>query len=414
MAIGDRIKHAWDAFLNQKPSDDPIHMDVGPGYSTRPERVRLRIFNERSIISSIYTRISIDVASVSLRHIIRDDQDRFMEEVKSGLNNCLKVEANLDQAAQHFRQDIVLSLFDEGATAIVPVKTTTSPINSGGYNIQELRIGKIVQFFPKHIRVSLYNDNTGRREEITIPKKIAAIVENPLYPIMNEPNSTLQRLQHKLRLLDTVDEQTSSGKLDLIIQLPYVIKSDTRRAAAQKRREEMEFQLMGSKYGVAYTDGSEKITQLNRPVENNLLAQIKDLKEQLYAELGLTLEVMNGTADEKTMKNYQNRTVEPILVAISEAMSRSFLSKTARTQGHWVTYFLDPFKLVPIADFAEIADKLARNEVLTSNELRGFIHLKPSKDPKADQLRNSNMPQSELGQDIPPTQEGGQVDDLDE
>lgn len=415
MAIGDRIKHAWDAFLNQKPREDPLDYDLGPGYSTPPEKTRNLFYNDRSIVSAIYTRMSIDIASVIFRHVRLDEQERYAGDVKSGLNECLKVEPNLDQGPQAFRQDAILSLFEEGHIAIVPVKTTVSPIDSGGYDIKDLRIGRVVHWFPKHVRVSLYNDNTGRREEITIPKRLAAIVYNPLYPIMNEPNSTLQRLMRKLSLLDSNDEMVASGKLDLIIQLPYQIKSEALRERANKRREEIEFQLKGSKYGIAFADGAEKITQLNRPAENNLLGQIQVLVDMLYVQLGITPEVMNGTADEATMKNYNNRTVEPIAVAIAEAMTRSFLTKTARSQGQTISYFIDPFKLVPLSDLAEIADKLARNEIVTSNEFRTlFLHMKPSSDTRADQLRNSNMPESELGLAPPSIEEGGQDNVSDE
>jgi putative sterol carrier protein len=362
-------------------------------YGGRPDRRRFTIPNERSIISSIYTRLTIDVASVGIRHVRLDDSDRYLEDVDSGLNNCLTLEANMDQAAQAFRQDIVMTLFDKGVAAIVPVDTTINPSQSGAFDIQTLRVGEIVAWMPQHVRVSLYNEQIGRREEIVLEKKFVAIVENPLYSVMNEPNSTLQRLIRKLNLLDAVDEQSSSGKLDIIIQLPYVIKSEARRQQAEQRRKDIEFQLKGSQYGIAYTDGTEKVTQLNRPAENNLLTQVQFLTEMLYGQLGLTEAVMNGTADEKAMLNYNNRTIEPILTAIVEAMKRTFLTKTARTQRQSIMYFKDPFKLVPINDIAEIADKFARNEILTSNELRQVIGFKPAKDPKADKLMNSNMPQ---------------------
>jgi hypothetical protein len=398
--IKDRLAHAFNAFLNV---DQPVRssQDYGAAYGTRPDRVRFLVTNERSIVSSIYTRLAIDIASVPIRHIRLDDSNRYLEDIDSGLNTCLTLEANLDQAARAFRQDIAMTLFDKGVAAIVPVDTTVRPDNPGSYDILSMRVGEILQWYPAHIRVSVYNEQTGRREELTLQKRHVAIVENPLYSVMNEPNSTLQRLMRKLSLLDAVDEQSSSGKLDLIIQLPYVIKSDARRQQADQRRKDIEQQLKGSQYGIAYTDGTEKITQLNRPVENNLMAQIQYLIEMLYSQLGLTPEVMNGTADEKTMLNYNNRAVDPVLTSIVEAMRRSFLTKTARTQGQSVDYFRDPFKLLPLSNIADIADKLTRNEIASSNEIRQFIGLKPSTDPKADQLRNSNMPQSELGQGDP-------------
>jgi hypothetical protein len=378
--------------------------EYGAAYATRPDRVRFLVSNERSIVSSIYTRLAIDIAAIPIRHIRLDESDRYLEDIKSGLNNCLTLEANLDQAARAFRQDIAMTLFDKGVAAIVPVDTTVRPDNPGSYDILSMRVGEILQWYPAHVRVSLYNEQTGRREELTLEKRHVAIVENPLYAVMNEPNSTLQRLMRKLSLLDAVDEQSSSGKLDLIIQLPYVIKSDARRQQADQRRKDIEAQLKDGKYGIAYTDGTEKITQLNRPVENNLMAQIQYLIEMLYSQLGLTPEVMNGTADEKTMLNYNNRAVDPVLTSIVEAMRRTFLTKTARTQGQSVDYFRDPFKLLPLSNIADIADKLTRNEIASSNEIRQFIGLKPSADPKADQLRNSNMPQSELGQ-LDPSQD---------
>lgn len=388
--FGSRLKHMWNAFLN---IDDRIRSyDTGASYGGRPDRVRLTISNERSIISSIYTRLSIDVASVYIRHVRLDENDRYLEDIDSGLNNCLKVEANIDQGARHFRQDIATTLFDRGVAAIVPVDTTIDPSVSGSFDIKTLRVGEVVTWMPRHVRVSVYNEAIGRREEIVLEKKFVAIVENPLYAVMNEPNSTLQRLIRKLSLLDAVDEQSGSGKLDLIIQLPYTIKSEARRQQAEQRRKDIEFQLKGSKYGIAYADGTEKITQLNRPAENNLLKQVEYLMGMLYAQLGLTEEVMNGTANEEAMLNYNNRTIEPILDAITEAMNRSFLTKTARSQKQAIAYFRDPFKLVPVRDIAEIADKFTRNEILSANEIRQKIGAKPAKDPKADELRNSNMP----------------------
>lgn len=401
--FGSRIKSAWNAFSREAEQDyivPPMEYGEGATYTYRPDRRRTRVSNERSIISSIYTRISIDVASVAMRHTRHDEDDRYIEDIKSGLNECLTVEANIDQGARAFRQDMVLSLLQQGCIAIVAVDTTEDPNLTGSYDIKSMRVGEITQWYPYHVRINLYNERTGKRQEITLPKSQVAISENPLYSVMNEPNSTLQRLIRKLNLLDTVDEQLSSGKLDLIIQLPYVIKSETRRQQAEQRRSDIEFQLKGSKYGIAYTDGTEKITQLNRPAENNLLDQVKQLTELLYTQLGLTPEVMNGTADEATMINYSNRTLEPILDALTEAMKRVFLTKTARTQNQSIDYFRNAFKLVPVSQVAEITDKLARNEVLTSNEIRQILGFRPSKEPKADQLVNSNMPQDMTG--VPP------------
>lgn len=388
----DGLKHAWNAFVNldKDPADQ---FNYGPAtYSMRPDRVRLNFSNERSIISSILTRIAIDVAAVNIRHVRLDKEDRFLEEIPSGLNNCLKIEANIDQGARMFRQDMAMTLLDKGVITIVPVDTTINPSTSGGFDIKTLRVGEVMNWYPYHVRTELYNQETGRREQITLEKKFTAVVENPLYAVMNEPNSTLQRLIRKLNLLDVVDEQSSSGKLDLIIQLPYVIKSEARRQQAEQRRKDVEFQLKGSQYGIAYTDGTEKITQLNRPAENNLLKQIEFLTEMLYGQLGLTADIMNGTADEKTMLNYNNRTIEPIVAALVEGMNRTFLTKTARSQNQSIMSFRDPFKLLPLGEFADVADKLARNEITSSNELRQAIGMKPSKDPKADELRNSNMP----------------------
>lgn len=395
MAIFSRIKSAWNAFTNSESELDvqASSVDYGGGYAYRPDRPRIRLSNERSIISSVYTRLGIDAAAASIRHTRHDEDDRYVEDIDSGFNYCLKQEPNLDQGPRAFRQDIVLTMVDKGCAAVVPVDTTLDPSVTGGYDIKTMRVGEIVQWYPQHVKVSLWNENKGKRQEVLLAKSFVAIIENPLYSVMNEPNSTLQRLIRKLNLLDTVDEYTSSGKLDLIIQLPYVIKSETRKQQAEQRRNDIEFQLKGSRYGIAYTDGTEKITQLNRPAENNLLKQVEYLTAQLYSQLGLTPEVMNGTADEKTMLNYMNRTIEPILDAIVEAMRRTFLTRTARSQGQSVDYFMSPFKLVPLSDFAEIADKLTRNEIMTSNEIRQVVGMKPSKDPKADQLRNSNMPQ---------------------
>ena len=393
--FSNALKHAWNVFTSQdnKRNFRPYAGDYGSSSGGRPDRSRLTFTNERSIISSIYTRLAIDVSSIDMRHVRTDDQRRYLEDINSGLNNCLVLEANIDQAARQFRQDITMTLCDRGVAAIVPVDTSISPEASGGFEIQTMRVGEITSWYPKHVRVSLYNEETGMREELTLPKRMCAIIENPLYAIMNEPNSTLQRLISKLNMLDASDAAIASGKLDIIIQLPYVIKTEAKREQAEQRRKDIEFQLKGSQYGIAYTDGTEKITQLNRPAENNLLKQIEFLTEQLYSQLGLTKEVMLGTADEATMINYFNRTIEPMLSAIVEAFRRSFLTKTARSQRQTVMYFRDPFRLVPIADLAEIADKFTRNEILASNEMRQAIGIKPHPDPKADELKNSNMPQ---------------------
>lgn len=406
--FGQKLKHAWNAFTNSdSASNRPFSGESGGHIFSRSDRFPLRFSNERSIISSIYTRIGIDVAAVPIFHVRTDDQDRYLETIKSGLNNCLTVEANLDQAGRAFRQDIAMTILDEGVAAIVPVDTTISPEESGGFDIKTLRVGRITSWYPQHIRISLYNEERGMREEITLPKKVVAVVENPLYAVMNEPNSTLQRLIRKLTLLDSVDEQSASGKLDLLIQLPYVIKSETKRQQAEQRRKDIEFQLKGSKYGIAYTDATEKVTQLNRPAENNLMSQVEYLTNQLYVQLGLTPEVMNGSADEKVMNDYYARTIEPLLDSIVEAMRRTFLTKTARTQGQSIMYFRDPFKFVPLGGeggIADIADKFARNEITSSNEIRQGIGMKPRPEPKADALINSNMPQGKTGVDIPETE----------
>jgi hypothetical protein len=403
------IKHAWNAFTTTTQDINVASSwDGGAQFGARPDRPRLRYSNERSIISSIFARISIDVAGLDVRHVRLDDDGRYQDNIDSGLNQCLTLEANIDQGARHFRQDMVLSLLDKGTIAIVPVDTTIDPATSGGFDIKTLRVGEIVGWFPRHVRVRVYNDDPkkGFQEEIILEKRFVAIVENPLYTVMNEPNSTLQRLIRKLNLLDVVDEQSSSGKLDMIIQLPYVIKSETRRAQAEQRRKDIEFQLKGSQYGIAYTDGTEKITQLNRPAENNLLKQVEFLTNLLYSQLGVTPEVMNGTADEAAMINYFVRTVEPILAAIVEAMRRTFLTKTARSQKQWILYFRDPFKLVPISQVAEIADKFTRNTIASANEMRVAIGWKPSKDPEADKLKNANMP-APSGPAPQPSSEGG-------
>lgn len=393
----DRIKHAWNAFTN---ADNKPNWELGSSYTVRPDRVRSYIANERSIVTSVYNRISIDAASILIRHVRLDDNKRFIEEINSGLNNCFSLEANIDQGARAFRQDLIMTILEKGVAAIVPVDTTLNPMVTGSFDIKTMRVADIVEWYPKHVRVNLYNDATGLRQEITLEKRTVAIIENPLYSVMNEPNSTLQRLLRKLTLLDNVDEASSSGKLDLIIQLPYVIKSEARKQQAEQRRQDIEFQLKGSKYGIAYTDGTEKVTQLNRPAENNLMAQVEYLTGLLFSQLGLTPEIMNGTADEKAMLNYVNRTLEPILTSIVEALKRTFLTKTALAQNQSIEFFREPFKLVPINGIAEIADKFTRNEILTSNEIRQIVGFKPAGDPKADQLVNSNMPQSDTG--VPP------------
>ena len=407
-SISERLKSAWNAFTSdeEKFTKEPRFLDYGVSYGVKPDRRRSGITNERSIVTSIYTRLSVDVSAVEIRHDRLDDNQRFMEDMPSGLNSCLTVESNLDQAATAFRQDAVASLLERGAIAIVPVDTTDDPENTNSFDIRTVRVGEIIQWYPRHVKISAYNDRIGKHQEIILDKKAVAIVENPFYSIMNEPNSTLQRLVRKLSLLDAVDEQSSSGKLDILIQLPYVIKSEQRRQQAEQRRTDIEMQLKGSQYGIAYIDGTEKVTQLNRPAENNLLSQIQYLTTMLYGQLGLTEEIMNGTADEKTMLNYTNRTVKPIINAIREAMLRSFLTKTARSQGQSIEYFLDPFELVPINSIAEIADKFTRNEILTANEVRSIIGIKPSKDPKAEELHNSNMPREDSEVPSAPTTNG--------
>lgn len=399
MGIRDRLAHAWNAFVTNDRAENVFGMGgAGEETRSRQDRPRMRLGTERSIIASIYNRLAIDVASVGIRHVRLDENERYLDDIDSGLNNCLMVEANIDQGASAFRQDMAMTLFEAGVIAVVPVDTTLDPRQTGSWDVKTMRVGTVIGWGPTKVRVSLYDERDGKRKEIPVDKSMVAIVENPLYTVMNEPNSTLQRLIRKLNLLDAVDEQSSSGKLDLIIQLPYVIKSDARREAAEQRRKDIEFQLSGSKYGIAYADGTEKITQLNRPAENNLLKQVEYLTAMLYGQLGLTEEVMNGTADEATMLNYWNRTIEPILRAITEAMARTFLTKTARSQLQSIMYFRDPFKLVPITTIAEIVDKFTRNEVASANEMRQVIGMKPSKDPEADKLKNSNMPTAPPGQ----------------
>ena len=391
LSVGSRFKNAWNAFRNREPTK--VFQDIGYGYSYRPDRFHLTRGNERSIVTSVYNRIALDVAAIDIRHVQLDAEGRFCDVVQSGLNNCLSTEANLDQTGRAFIQDAVMSMMDEGCIAIVPVDTDDDPDDTTGYQILSMRVGRIRDWYPKHIRVELYNEETGRKQDIVVPKSTVAIVENPLYAVINEPNSTMQRLIRKLNLLDAVDEQSSSGKLDLIIQLPYVIKTEARRKQAEKRRKDIEQQLAGSKYGIAYTDGTERITQLNRSLENNLMKQIEYLTSMLYSQLGITQSILDGTADDKTMLNYYNRTIEPIIAAIVDEMKRKFLSKTARSQNKSIKFFRDPFKLVPVADLAEISDKFTRNEIATSNEIRQVIGWKPSDDPKADELRNSNISQ---------------------
>ena len=393
MGIRDRLQHAWNAFVyNDNTYVDPQNLG---GLSTyKPDRVHFSRGVERSIVTSVYNRLALDVSSIAIKHVRLDENGRFKEEVDSGLQNCLNVEANIDQTGRAFLQDVVMSMLDEGCVAIVPVDTTIDPAKSGSYEINTMRTGKILEWYPAHVRVRVYNDKRGIHEEIVLPKSAVAIIENPLYAVINEPNSTMQRLIRKLNLLDVVDEQTSSGKLDLIIQLPYVIKTDARRKQAEERRKDIEMQLSGSKYGIAYTDGTERITQLNRPAENNLMKQVEYLTSMLYSQLGLTQSIMDGSADDKTMLNYYNRTVEPILAAITDEIKRKFLTKTARAQKQTVMYFRDPFKLTPVVDLAEIADKFTRNEIMTSNEIRQIVGMKPATDPSADELRNKNLNQS--------------------
>ena len=393
MGIRDRLQHAWNAFVyNDNNYVDPQNLG---GLSTfKPDRVHFSRGVERSIVTSVYNRLALDVSSIAIKHVRLDENGRFKEEVDSGLQNCLNVEANIDQTGRAFLQDVVMSMLDEGCVAIVPVDTTIDPAKSGSYEINTMRTGKILEWYPAHVRVRVYNDKKGIHEELVLPKSTVAIIENPLYAVINEPNSTMQRLIRKLNLLDVVDEQTSSGKLDLIIQLPYVIKSEARRKQAEERRKDIEMQLSGSKYGIAYTDGTERITQLNRPAENNLMKQVEYLTSMLYSQLGLTQSIMDGSADDKTMLNYYNRTVEPILAAITDEIKRKFLTKTARSQRQTIMYFRDPFKLTPVLDLAEIADKFTRNEIMTSNEIRQIVGMKPADDPSADELRNKNLNQS--------------------
>nr|DAD57965.1 MAG TPA: portal protein [Caudoviricetes sp.] len=405
MGFFNRLQHGWNAFVNNR--DPTVEYNTGSGYYYRPDRPRFTRGNERSIVTSVYNRIALDASAINIQHVRLDDNGRFSSVIESGLNNCLTLDANTDQTGRAFIQDVVMSMLDEGCVAIVPVDTTLDPAVTNSFDINTMRVGKIIEWRPQHVKVRLYNELTAKKEEVILPKKAVAIVENPLYAVMNEPNSTMQRLIHKLSLLDITDEQTASGKLDLIIQLPYVIKTEARRQQADNRRKDIEMQLAGSKYGIAYTDGTEKITQLNRSVENNLMKQIEYLTNSLYGQLGITQTILDGSADDKTMLNYYNRTIEPIVSAIVDEMKRKFLTKTARSQGQSILFFRDPFKLVPVNDIAEIADKFTRNEILTSNEVRQIIGIKPSNDPKADELRNSNIAEAKQNQtSVKPVSEG--------
>lgn len=418
MSFGSRLKHAWNAFTGNIQMN---YRDLGMSYSYRADRPRMSRGNERSIVTSVYNRIALDVAALNVQHVRLDGNGRFLSVIDDGLNNCLTLEANVDQTARSFIQDVVISMFDEGSVAIVPVDTTTDPNVSGSYDIQSLRVGQILDWYPQYIRARVYNEQTGRKEDIVVPKSAVAIIENPLYAVINEPNSTMQRLIRKLNLLDVIDEQSGSGKLDLIIQLPYVIKTETRRQQAENRRKDIANQLSGSKYGIAYTDGTEHITQLNRSVNNNLMSQIEYLTSMLYSQLGITQSILDGTADEKTMLNYNNRTIEPIISAIVDEMKRKFLTKTARSQHQSISFFRDPFKLVPVDDIAEIADKFTRNEIMTSNEIRQVVGMKPSEDPRADELRNKNLSapsgSNQQSEEIPITEVdsvGDSASDLDD
>lgn len=405
-----RLKRGWNAFVKNRDPTTVEYGNPGMGYVYRPDRVRFTRGNERSIVTAIFNRVAMDVSAISIRHCRLNSDGRYVEDVQSRLNECLTLEANIDQTGRSFIQDVVMTMFDKGAVAIVPVDATSDPRFTDSYDIASLRAGEILEWYPAHVKLNVYNDRTGKKQPIVMPKKAVAIIENPLYAVINEPNSTMQRLVRKLNLLDAIDEQSGSGKLDVIIQLPYVIKSEARREQAEKRRKDIEEQLKGP-YGIAYTDGTERITQLNRPVENNLMKQIEYLTNQLYSQIGITPSVLDNTADEKAMLNYNNRTIEPIISAIVDALKRRFLSKTARTQGQTIMFFREPFKLVPVNDIAEIADKMTRNEILSSNEIRQLVGFKPSDDPKADELRNSNITQPDEGKQentsTPANQKGG-------
>lgn len=413
MGLIDRLQHAWNAFF-QNDKDNFVYkpyVDLGMSSTYRPDRMYYTKGNERSIVTSVYNRIAIDCSRIAIRHVRLDSNGRYLETIDSGLNNCLTIEANKDQSYVMFIRDVVQSLFDEGCIAIVPIDTVVDISKATSYDIETMRVGKITQWYPDNVKINVYNDRKGIHEEITMPKNKVAIIENPLYSIMNERNSTLQRLIRKLNLLDAIDEQSGAGKLDLIIQLPYVVKTEARMKQAQARREEIEKQLAGSKYGIAYTDGTEKVTQLNRPVENNLMSQIQYLTSMLYSQLGITQAVLDGSADEKTMLNYMSRTVEPILTEIVSEMKRKFLTKTARSQNQSIMFFNDPFKLVPLANIADVADKFTRNEIMSSNEMRQVIGFKPVQDPQADELRNKNLNPTE-GQEFPTTKENGYAEDM--
>lgn len=395
MGLGTRLRHAWNAFLNKDPTEELVYYpELGNASSYRPDRPRLTRGNDRSIATSVLNRIAMDVAAIEIKHVRLDDNSRYKEDIEDGLNNCLTLEANIDQTARDFRQDVALSLLDEGCVAIVPVDTTVDPRISAGYDILTMRVGQILEWYPRHVKVRVYNDRTGRKEDRVLPKAMVSIVENPLYAVINEPNSTLQRLIRKLALLDMSDSNTVSKKMDLIVQLPYVIKTKARKDQAEQRRKDIEEQLANSEYGIAYTDGTEHVIQLNRAVENNLQAQIEYLTRMLYSQLGITTEIMDGTASEEAMTNYNSRTVEPIISAITDEMKRKFLSKTARSQKQTIMFFLNPFRLVPLSQIAELSDKLSRNEIMSSNEIRQILGLKPSSDPGADELRNKNLSQS--------------------
>lgn len=397
MNIGSRLKHAWNAFLNRDP---PGSRYYGGGYSYRPDRMRFSRGSERTIINAIYNRIALDAASITINHVKLDENNRFDSIIDSGLNYCLNTEANADQTGRGLIQDIVMTFLEEGVAAVVPEKTNFDPRYSNSYEIYSMRVGVPVEWYPNHVRVRLFNELTGQKEEITFPKKMVALIENPFYAVMNAPNSTMQQLVRKLALLDVVDEQAGSGKLDMIIQLPYVIKSQARRDQAEQRRAEIEKQLSGSKYGIAYTDGTERIVQLNRSLENNILKSIEYLTNMVYSQLGVTQEILNGTADEKTMNNYMNRIIEPVISAIADEFKRKFLTKTARTQGQSIMFFRDPFRLAPVSMIAEMADKFTRNEIMTPNEFRQMIGMKPSKDPKSDRLANRNIASADEGMPI--------------
>lgn len=407
--FSDRLQHAWNAFMNKDPTR---YREYGLSYSNRPDRLRFTRGNERTMVTSVYNRISLDCAAINIKHIRLDERDRYIETIPSSLNSCLTLEANIDQTGRAFLQDVVHSMLDEGVVAVVPVDTDIDPTIENSYKIESLRTAKIIEWYPKHVKVRLYNDNNGQFGEVVLPKKTVAIIENPLFAVINEPNSTMQRLIRKLSLLDVIDEQNGSGKLDLIIQLPYIIKTEARRKQAEDRRKDIEMQLAGSKYGIAYTDGTEHITQLNRSVDNQLMNQIESLTRMLYSQLGLTEDIMNGTADENAMNNYYNRTIEPILSAIVDEFKRKFLTKTARSQKQSIAFFRDPFKLVPTSSLAELADKFTRNEIMTSNEFRQVVGMQPSDDPSADELRNKNLSESKNEQHF--DVDGNKIDESEE